>query len=344
MVSLWIIIGLAVAASSVASLAAFFSVVGIGALFSGAWLAVCAMASSLEIAKFVLAAYLHQQWGSVNKIFRSYLVFAIIVLSVITSMGVFGFLSDAYQSASSAIEAENIKLQTDKNKQATIKAEIARINQAIDEIPATRISRKIRARAEAEPAIQDLNKRYDELEKNISVTNLKVLEIKKKVGPLVYIARAFNIDIDTTVKYLIFIFVLVFDPLAICLVIALTEATDSRRRAKLAEKNKPAQPMTEAPPTASSGAVVVQATTPIEPVPAAPLSIPEPAAEKTVYFETTQPAQTAVTEKISTATAEILNSQQQDIEQEDLIEMRYADEDGSVSPTEPKDSKKSEAV
>lgn len=309
MVSLWIIIGLALAATSVASLAAFFSVVGIGALFSGAWLAVCAMASSLEIAKFVLAAYLHQQWGSVNKIFRSYLVFAIVVLSIITSMGVFGFLSDAYQSASTAIEAENIKLQTEKNKQQALRNEIARINQAIDEIPSTRITRKMRARKDAEPAILDLNKRVDESEKVISSLNLNILEIKKKVGPLVYIARAFNVDIDTTVKYLIFIFVLVFDPLAICLVIALTEATDSRRRAKLTDKNK----STQEPPQA---------------MPQPAMSVAAEKTEKSVFFETSAAAQSPV-----------------EPEQQELIEMRYADDSENLTPSSTTEtSKKSEAV
>lgn len=230
MIPLWIIIGLIVSTLSVASLAAAFSVVGLGALFSGAMLAVYAMAGSLEFSKFVLAAYLHQRWGEANKVFRSYLVFAIVILSLITSMGIFGFLSDAYQSASNSIETETLKLQFEKNKQNSITNEIARINKAIEEIPITRITKKMRARQEAEPVILDLNKRFDASEKIIAEMNIKVLEIKKKVGPLIYIARAFNADIDTVVKYLILIFVLVFDPLAICLVIATTQAIDSRKK------------------------------------------------------------------------------------------------------------------
>jgi hypothetical protein len=232
MISLWIIIGLIISTLSVATLAAAFSVVGLGALFSGAMLAVFAMAGSLEFSKFILAAYLHQRWTDLNKVFRSYLVFAIVILSLITSMGIFGFLSDAYQSASTAIESENIKLQTEKNKQISINNEIARLNRSVEEIPVTRISKKLRARKEIEPTILDLNTKAEAIELKISEMNLKVLEIKKKVGPLIYISKAMNTDIDSVVKYLILIFVLVFDPLAICLVIATTQAIESR-------KNKP---------------------------------------------------------------------------------------------------------
>ncbi len=229
MISLWIIIGLIISTISVATLAAAFSVVGLGALFSGAMLAVFAMAGSLEFSKFVLAAFLHQRWNHLNKIFRSYLVFAIIILSLITSMGIFGFLSDAYQSASNAIETESLKLQYEKNKQNAVTNEIVRLNRSIEEIPVTRISKKLRARKEAEPMILELNQKFDASEKIISEMNLKVLEIKKKVGPLIYISKALNTDIDSVVKYLILIFVLVFDPLAICLVIATTQAIDSRK-------------------------------------------------------------------------------------------------------------------
>ena len=106
MIALWCVIGLIVATISVSTLGAAFSVVGLAALFSGAAKAVMAMAGSLELAKFVLAAYLHQRWSELNAIFKYYLVAAIIILSAITSLGVFGFLSDAYQSATVALEIQ----------------------------------------------------------------------------------------------------------------------------------------------------------------------------------------------------------------------------------------------
>ena len=231
-ISLWITIGLIISAASVASLGAYFSIVGLGALFSCAAMAVFLMAGSLEFAKFTLAAYLHQTWKNLNKIYRGYLTFAIVVLSIITSLGIFGFLSDAYQSASTVLEAENIKLASIKSQQKLIADEIARLNRSIDEIPAGRISKRMAARAEIEPVIKDLTKKFSDGDKGITAANLTILDVQKKVGPLMYISRSFKMDIDSVVKYLILIFVSVFDPLAICLVIASTHAIESRRNAK----------------------------------------------------------------------------------------------------------------
>lgn len=245
MVALWVLLGLIVSAASVSTLGAYFSVIGIAALFSGAAIAVMAMATSLEVAKFVLAAYLHQRWKFVNWIMKSYLLLAIVVLSGITSMGIFGFLSDAYQSASTLLEAENIKLESLKAQQTRANGEIARINKNIEEIPENRVTKRLKARAEAEPQIAALTKQAEQIDAKIAETNLAILEVKKRVGPLVYIAKVFNKDIDTIVKYFIIVFVFVFDPLAICLVIATSEALESRKNAKL--NPKPQQQAAQAP-------------------------------------------------------------------------------------------------
>ena len=215
---------------SVATLGAGFSVLGISALFSGAALAAGAMAISLEFAKFVLSAYLHQRWQKLNVIFKYYLSFSILALSLITSMGIFGFLSGAYQSATNVLETENIKLNALKEKQRRVTAEIARLNQSVDEIPVNRVSKRIQLRSEIEPAIAEYNKQILNMDALIAQSDIKILQVKEKVGPLIYIAKTFNKDIDTVVKYLILLFVFVFDPLAICLVIATSEALESRRR------------------------------------------------------------------------------------------------------------------
>lgn len=243
---MWVILGLILSTVSVSALGAAFSVVGLAALFSGAALSVMAMAGSLELAKFVLAAYLHQRWYNLNSIFKYYLVAAIIILSSITSLGIFGFLSDAYQSATAALEEEAVKLDSLKVQQVNNKAEIQRLNKSIDEIPANRISKRIEVRKEIEPAIAALTRQNEALEKQITQSNLNTLEIKKKVGPLVYIAKVFKVDIDTVVKYLILLLVSVFDPLAICLVVATSGALESRREEK---KTPPAQ----APPAPAAG-------------------------------------------------------------------------------------------
>ncbi len=193
------------------------------------------MAGALEFSKFVLAAYLHQRWSNLNWFLKSYLSIAIVILSIITSMGIFGFLSNAYQSASGVLEQETLKLETLRGQEARNTSEVARYTRLIDEIPANRVTKKMQARAEYEPQINSLTKQSEVIAKQIGDANLKILEVKQKVGPLIYISKAFKIDIDDVVKYLILILVSVFDPLAICLVIASSESIMSRRRGEVTE-------------------------------------------------------------------------------------------------------------
>ena len=233
MISLWLLIGLIIATLAVSTLGAAFSVLGVAALFSGAALATGAMAVSLEFAKFVLSAYLHQRWQKLNRIYKYYLSFSIVVLSLITSMGIFGFLSAAYQSATNVLETENIKLGALKERQSRLTTETARLTKSVDEIPANRVSKRIQIRAEIEPQISDINKQVLGIDGQIAESNIKILAVKEKVGPLIYISKMFNIDIDTVVKYLILLFIFVFDPLAICLVIATSESLESRRHDKI---------------------------------------------------------------------------------------------------------------
>ena len=260
MVATWVVLGLIISAISVSTLGAAFSIFGLRDLFSGAALSVILMASALELAKFTLAAYLHQRWQNLNVIFKSYLVGAVAILSIITSMGIYGHLSNAYQSASAVLEAEQLKLAALQSQLDRHTNEITRLNHTIDEIPASRVTKRIEARKEIEPAIAELNKNVATVAGQIDLSNLKVLEVKQKVGPLIYISKAFKVDIDNVVKYLILLLVLVFDPLAISLVIASSEAMLARSRKDTVAQpvvaaNAPT-PLTAVPPIPVDGQVV----------------------------------------------------------------------------------------
>lgn len=241
MTSLWCLSGLIVGAFSVSILGAAFSIFGLADLFTGAVLSVMVMAGALEFSKFFIAAYLHQAWGRLRWVFKSYLFISVVVLSLITSMGIFGYLSAAYQESTAKLETENIKLTSIKNEQARYTAEIERLNRSIDEIPATRITKKMQARKEAEPAIAELQAKITKLSTQLTDAELHIVDVKKRVGPLIYIAKAFNLDIDTVVKYLILVFVAVFDPLAICMIIAVSESLLSRQKAKQPQPQAVAQ-------------------------------------------------------------------------------------------------------
>lgn len=295
MTSLWVLIGLIIGAISVSILGAAFSVLGLADLFSGAVLSVILMSSALEFSKFFIAAYLHQGWPRLRWIFKTYLLVSVVVLSVITSMGIFGYLSGAYQEASSKLESENIKLASLQAEHLRYTGEIDRLNKSIDEIPATRISKKMRARTEAEPVIAKLNEQIAKVAQQTTEAELHIIEVKKRVGPLIYIAKAFNTDIDTIVKYLILVFVLVFDPLAICMVIAVSESFASRQRRTVRKSSSPEAAV-------AAGPMPVHAT----PLADAPVSVPLP--------------ETTVAESIDTATTSEVKPQPED----DVIRMRFA--------------------
>jgi len=225
---LFYVVTLAISALLVSVLAATFSVSGLSRLFTGAAFAIILMGGALELSKFVAAAFLHRVWDRLNIFYRTYLLMSVIVLSAITSMGIFGFLSDAYQASSSDLQMYAVKISAMKDDQARNNAEIARLNHMADEIPANRVTKKIEIRNQIEPQLKEFFAKNEKAADEIKQMDLKVLEIKNKVGPLIYIAKAFNQDIDTVVKWLILVFVSVFDPLAICLVIATSEALRMR--------------------------------------------------------------------------------------------------------------------
>ena len=283
MVAVLYITALILAAVSVSVLGAAFSISGLARLFSGAALAVTLMASALEFSKFVVAAFLHRTWKQLNFIFRTYLLISVVVLSVITSMGIFGFLSDAYQTSSVDLVATQIKLDALKTEQTRNTDEIAHLNQAIDEIPASRITKKIQARKDAEPQIQELQKKADRLGEEMKQLELKNLEVKTKVGPLIYVARAFHQDIDTVVKWLNRVIVGVFDPLAICLVIATSEALKLKAQGRLTgfgheeEKTIP-----EVFPEVMGAALAAQLSATAKPVVAAPAQPVQPVDEDVI--------------------------------------------------------------
>ena len=100
---------IALSALSVSASAAVYSVTGLSMLFAGASTAVMIMAASLEVAKLVIASLLYQYWNTINKVLRTYLMVATVILIFITSMGIYGFLSAAYQET--ANKAGNMDAQ-----------------------------------------------------------------------------------------------------------------------------------------------------------------------------------------------------------------------------------------
>ena len=247
---------IAFSALSVSTSAAFYSVSGLSKLFAGASLEVIIMAGSLEFAKLVTASLLYQYWDTINKTLRTYLSIATVVLVLITSMGIYGFLSAAYQETYSKLSAvenqkEFIQQKIDfyQNDVTRYDTEIERISSNIStlsnakassiEVRDSTVSGGVRRTisttelrmAQSRINIEEENRKSTQ-EKRIIASDslqkfqLQVLELDNntevagELGPLQYLSSLTGYSMDKIINVLLLIIIFVFDPLAISLVIA----------------------------------------------------------------------------------------------------------------------------
>ena len=233
----------------IAGSAAAFSVYGLAKLFSGAFISVVIMAGALELGKLVTASFLYRYWKVINWFQKVYMTIATIVLVFITSAGIFGYLSNAYQGATLEFEKQSTELltieeridQLDEDK-VFLKEEL---EQAISELPDNYITAKRKLREEYNPQITQLNQELLEYKTKRADLEIQLVSTGVDVGPAIYLARTFGTDIDTVVKFFIFILIFVFDPLAVMLVIAYNQALIDRSKDKQTLPDTPGTPGNE---------------------------------------------------------------------------------------------------
>ena len=227
----------------VSSSAIFYSVYGLSQLFAGASKAVIVMASSLEFAKLVVASLLYQYWSELNRLLRLYLTIACIILMFITSGGIYGFLSGAYQSTatkSELMDKHTLMLQTKQNRfQEQLKGEkelliyytealsnptmIQYIDKETEQLVTTTSSRQRKLMTNQ---LNEVKTKVNALNDSISIYDMKILEKEvsneeaRELGPLKYVAKSLDVEMDKVVNYFLLLIVFVFDPLAIALVVA----------------------------------------------------------------------------------------------------------------------------
>ena len=230
----------------IAGSAAAFSVYGLAKLFSGAFLSVVIMAGSLELGKLVTASFLYRYWNMINWFQKVYMTIATIVLVFITSAGIFGYLSNAYQGATLEFEKQSTELiaveerieQLEEDK-VFLKEELS---VAISELPDNYITAKRKLRRDYNPQILMVNEEILDYKKTRADLEIQLVSTGVDVGPAIYLARTFGTDIDTVVKFFIFILIFVFDPLAVMLVIAYNQALIDRSKKPQTLPDTPASP------------------------------------------------------------------------------------------------------
>ena len=222
----------------IAGIAAYFSVIGMGIIFAGAYMSTVVMMSALEFGKIVTAAYVHLFWDKLNYM-KYYLSFSVFVLMLITSLGIFGFLSKAnidqtLQGDSYSLEMSIIdkRLESKENQLGRLEDRIANLDNIIATArPQDRNYIDRRQKDEREEIGNDIDTIVDDIvllnQEKLPFQRLQ-LEQEGEIGPIKYVAEMIygqddaNKYIDNAVRYVIIALIFVFDPLALLLLITAT--------------------------------------------------------------------------------------------------------------------------
>jgi len=204
-------------AIALSAVAAYYSVIGLAQIFPGSYWPIIIMGSVLEISKLVTVSWLYNNWNDTVRIMRYYFLIAVILLMLITSMGIFGYLSKAHLDTNVNINANSVQLKTLETQERIAKERLNYLLQRAGD-PAT-ATKKIDTQIQEVQA--DLKKLSSEKLPLLSEENILMAE----VGPIQYIAELFYTKddagfIDKAVRLVILIIIVVFDPLAILLLIA----------------------------------------------------------------------------------------------------------------------------
>lgn len=204
-------------AIALSGIAAFYSVIGLAQIFPGSFWPIILMGVILEIAKLVTVSWLYNNWHDTVRIMRYYFLIAIILLMIITSMGIFGYLSKAHLDSNVTLGANTVQLKTLETQEKIAKDRLTYLLQRAGD-PATATNR-------IDKQIQDTQVELKRITNEKLPLMAEENKLSAEIGPIKYIAEAFYSKddpsfIDKAVRAVIFIIIVVFDPLAILLLIA----------------------------------------------------------------------------------------------------------------------------
>jgi hypothetical protein len=253
---------IALSALSVSASAAFYSVSGLSKLFAGATFEVIIMAESLEVAKLVIASLLYQYWDKLNKLLRAYLTLAAVILVLITSMGIYGFLSAAYQETYTKLSIKENQVKFLEQKKDFYQSDVTRYDEELERISSNinilsnakassiqvrdtasstgfrqTISTAELRLAQSRIKVEEENRKDVQAKREVAADSLQKYqleildlendtEIAGELGPLQYLSGLTGTPMDKIINWLLLIIIFVFDPLAISLVVAANFAFD----------------------------------------------------------------------------------------------------------------------
>lgn len=283
---------LGLSALSISLSSAYYSVYGLGALFAGAAIQIMVMAGTLEFAKVVLSGFLHRYWTELPGLLKGYLSMAVVVLVIISSMGIYGYLASAYQNSSLELGTVEEKIEVLEARKKTYSEQITSLNQERQALSSTilslsqglsgntvqyvdpRTGQVLTTQSSASRTLIQqqltsarnreaaLNSRAEALSDSLVALDDRVLQIQqasqasRNLGPLIFLSEVSGMPMDRVVNVLIVIIMLVFDPLAITMIIATSVAYDAVRKPSgqepVQEVEQSAEPLGEPEPSAAS--------------------------------------------------------------------------------------------
>ena len=240
--------------------AAFFSVTGLAKLFAGASVSVMIMASSLELAKLITAGYLYNYWEKINKAFRVYLSIGVLILVLITSLGIYGFLTAAFQDTLNQYNVSSKQKAFLEQKESFWQADVTRYDTELE-----RISNNISILSNAKSTgiqvrdttsstgfrqtisttelrlsqkrieVEEENRKAVQVKREVAADSLQSIQLKileldtdtetgSELGPLQYLSTLLDKPMTDIINWFILIIIFVFDPLAVALIIAFNQA------------------------------------------------------------------------------------------------------------------------
>ena len=223
-------------ALAITGVAGYFSILGLMAIFPASPIAVAAMGIVLELAKLVTASWVYRNWKIANKLLKTYFTIAVIVLSFITSMGVFGYLSKAHIEHTTVGGSAQLQIAQLESQKTSAERRLKNAQTSLDTLDRLASGENIldanfirnrqkRERSALNKEIEGATTDIQTIETNLIPLKTENLKLEAEVGPIKYVAELFygsgdNATIDKAVRMMIIILIFVFDPLAILLIIA----------------------------------------------------------------------------------------------------------------------------
>lgn len=220
---------LMVIAVSIASVAAYFSVYGLAHIFAATFWSVVIMGGILEVGKLVATSFLYRYWDQLKFALKAYLLVAIFGLMVLTSAGIFGYLSNAYQQDIVGVKDVQARIELLDTELESLVAREQQINEDIGRIGSNYVSARQNLMKQYAPEKEKITKRVADIRVEKLELSTKQLEVEAHTGPIIYIAKAMDRGVDDAVLWMICLIIFVFDPLAVALTIGANIALTADR-------------------------------------------------------------------------------------------------------------------